>query len=65
MPSKYSIVSFSLIPMNRRYVITLFEVLGGSRPLSDAQELIPASKVLQSYSERHNTKRVRRMLSLG
>ena len=37
-------------------VSTLFDVLGGKRPLSDALKLMPKSRILKEYNTRHNPK---------
>lgn len=37
-------------------VSTLFEVLGGRRPLADALVFMPNSRILQEYSTKHSPK---------
>ncbi len=41
-------------------VMTLFEVLGGQRPLSDALSIIPRSKVLTKYDNAHKVEKWQR-----
>lgn len=35
-------------------IATLFEVLAGEKPITDAMKLLPHSKVLQQYSSQHS-----------
>lgn len=53
----FTTIGYQILEAGREEdVTTLFEVLWGQRPLSDAQKLMPDSEVLRKYSKTHYPK---------
>ena len=51
----FTAIGYKLLEVTEA-VSTLFDVLGGKRPLSDALVLMPNSRMLKDYNAQHNPK---------
>ena len=50
----FKAIGYSILKTEtKEAILSLFQVLGGQLPLSKAVEILPASKALSTYSEKH------------
>lgn len=50
----FKAIGYSILKTEtKEAILSLFQVLGGQLPLSKAVEILPASKVLSTYSKKH------------